>query len=41
MSELSGQLGEVVVDDFTVQGDRERLDQLALDCRMLDQHQSF
>jgi len=42
VSELSGQLEEVVVDDSTVPGDRERLDQLVLDCRMsLDYLQGY
>ena len=34
MVELSGQLDEVVVGDFTVSVDDERLDQLALDYRL-------
>src|SRR6218665_3060322 len=32
--ELSGQLDEVIVGDFKVPGDRERFDQLAMDCRI-------
>ena len=34
VSELNGQLNEVVMGDFQVPGGSERLDQLAFDCRM-------
>ena len=34
MSELNGHLDEVIVGDSPVPGGRERLDQLAFDCRM-------
>jgi len=34
VSELSGQLDVVVVGDSTVPGGRERLDQLAFECRV-------
>src|SRR6218665_869136 len=42
VSELSGQLDEVVVGDSPVPGSRERLDQLAFDCRIsLDYLQAY